>query len=114
MSHTFNDILKVQREQLDDTEKKLRYIAANAELLILRLHKKVHQQNADMDYNKSPLDEVFRGYQLDGAINGFIEEGLKDDGDDWVGGISADGMHRAVNKVTGEVVVTDLGRNKDS
>ena len=80
MSHTFNDILKVQREQLDDTEQKLRYIAANAEQLILRLHKLVHQENADIDYNNSPLDEVFRGYQLNGALNGFIQEGLKDDG----------------------------------
>ena len=75
---TYNKLLKVQRAQIADKEKQLRFIAANVERVIEALNKRVINENAGIDFNRAALNEVFRGSDLDYAVNTIVEDGIKD------------------------------------
>lgn len=75
---TYNKLLKVQRDQLADKEKQLRFIAANVERVIEELNKRVIDKNAGIDFNRDAINEVFRGSDLDYAVNTIVEDGIKE------------------------------------
>ena len=75
---TYNKLLKVQRDQLADKEKQLRFIAANVERVIEELNKRVIDKNARIDFNRDAINEVFRGSDLDYAVNTIVEDGIKE------------------------------------
>ena len=75
---TYNKLLRVQRDQLADKEKQLRFIAANVERVIEELNKRVINENADIDFNRDAINEVFRGSDLDYAVNTIVEGGIRD------------------------------------
>ena len=73
----YSKILKIQREQLDLREAELRYIAANVEDILNQLNRKVVEENASIDFDKDPLQQVFRGGNIDWAVNKIVGKGLK-------------------------------------
>ena len=74
---TYSEILKIQREKLDRTEAELRYIAANVEDILNRINRRVVEENASIDFDKDPLNQVFRGAYIDWAVDKIIGSGLK-------------------------------------
>tara|TARA_R100000988_G_C3858799_1_gene98307 strand:- start:237 stop:512 length:276 start_codon:yes stop_codon:yes gene_type:complete len=74
---TYSKILKIQREQLDRHEAELRYIAANVEDILNQLNRKVVEENAAIDFDKDPLDQVFRGSHIEWAVSKIVGKGLK-------------------------------------
>lgn len=74
---SYSKILKIQREQLDRHEAELRYIAANVEDILNQLNRKVVEENATIDFDKDPLNQVFRGAHIEWAINKIVGKGLK-------------------------------------
>ena len=73
---TYSDILSVQREQLARNEAELRYIANNVSSILDQLERKVIDENARISFNKSPLDQVFRGSDITSAVNTIVASGL--------------------------------------
>ena len=77
---TYSKILKIQRDQLADKEAELRYIAANVETLLDQLNRKVILRNAELRFDKDPCDEVFRGTDIDYAVDALVREGIANQG----------------------------------
>ena len=75
---TYNKLLRIQREQLTRQEEQLRFIAANVEHIIDALNKRVIDENADIDFNRDALNEVFRGCDFPHAVNTIVEDGIKE------------------------------------
>jgi len=76
-SYNYNQLLKVQREQLNRKEEELRFIAANVEGVIEAMNKRIIDENANMGFNRNAIHEVFRGCNIDHAVNTIVEEGIK-------------------------------------
>ena len=77
---TYSDILKIQRDQLANKEAELRYIAANVEEIIDALNRKVIRKNAEINFDRSPLEQVFRGDHLDWAVSAQVKLGVANQG----------------------------------
>ena len=73
----YSEILKIQREQLDRNEAELRYIAANVETILDQLNRRVIAENATIDFDKDPLNQVSRGCNISQAVNKIVGSGLK-------------------------------------
>ena len=82
---TYSEILKIQRDQLNQKEEELRYSAANVESLIDSLNRKVILHNTEINFDKDPLGQVFRGADLDYAVNSLVREGIVNQGKNQVG-----------------------------
>tara|TARA_R110002020_G_C15776700_1_gene728742 strand:+ start:41 stop:283 length:243 start_codon:yes stop_codon:yes gene_type:complete len=80
MPATYSTILKIQRDQLNQKEEELRFIAANVESLIDSLNRRVVEENATIDFDRSPLGQVFRGDHLDWAVSAQVRQGVINQG----------------------------------
>mgnify|MGYP003650578408 FL=1 len=76
---TYTDILAVQREQLDDKITELRFIADNLPLILRELNQRVIVENSKIDFHRTALSQVFRGQDLNNAVNKIVSAGLHDD-----------------------------------
>jgi len=74
---TFPSILKIQREQIDEKERQMRYLANNVEALIEMMNKKVIRENANIDFAKDPLNEVFRGESIEHYVRQLVRHGAQ-------------------------------------
>jgi hypothetical protein len=82
---TYSEILKIQRDQLNQKEEELRYIAANVESLIDSLNRKVILHNTEINFDKDPLGQVFRGSDLNFSVDSLVRMGLHPEGKNQVG-----------------------------
>ena len=74
---TFPQILKIQREQINDKERQMRYLANNVEALIEMMNQKVIRENAKIDFAKDPLHEVFRGESIESYVRQLVRHGAQ-------------------------------------
>lgn len=76
---TYTDILAIQREQLEEKITELQFIADNLPLILRELNKRVVVENSKIDFDRTALSQVFRGQDLNNAVNKIVSEGLHDD-----------------------------------
>ena len=73
---TYTDILAIQREQLDTKIVELRFIAANLPLILRELNQRVVVENSKIDFHRTALSQVFRGHNIDTAVDNIVSEGI--------------------------------------
>ena len=76
---TYTDILAIQREQLEEKITELRFIAANLPFILRELNQRVVVENSKIDFDKPAIDQVFRGHNIDTAVDNIVSEGLHAD-----------------------------------
>ena len=76
---TYTDILAIQREQLEKKITELRFIADNLPLILRELNKRVVVENSKIDFDRPATDQVFRGQDIDLAVDNIVSEGLHAD-----------------------------------
>jgi len=73
---TYTDILAIQREQLEEKITELRFIADNLPLILRELNQRVIVENSKIDFHKPAINQVFRGHNIDTAVDNIVSEGI--------------------------------------
>ena len=69
---TYTEILAIQREQLADKITELETIAAHLPVILNALNKKVVEENAQIDFDKPAINQVFRGQDIGWAVDKIV------------------------------------------
>ena len=69
---TYTEILAIQREQLAEKITELETIATHLPVILNALNKKVVEENAQIDFDKPAINQVFRGQDIGWAVDKIV------------------------------------------
>ena len=69
---TYIDMLAIQREQLEEKIAELRSIARNLPFILHALNQRVIEENSKIDFDKPAINQVFRGHDIDSAVDKIV------------------------------------------